>query len=263
MKLATIGSGTIVETFLAACKEVDGIELKAVYSRTLETGLTLADKFGIIVVFTDLEIFYTNDLFDTVYIASPNSLHFSQAFKALQAGKNVIIEKPFASTLKETDTLIQLAAEKNLFLFEAISVLYMPNLALLKEKLPQIFPLTWIESTFFQYSRKYDQLKNGNLPNVFNPAFSGGALMNLNIYPIHFIVDLMGKPTDANYTANCHENGIDLSGIAVLRYPGVMCTSIAAKDSLGLNNVQIHGSTGTIVLEQWINGLKSFYIDPV
>lgn len=58
MKLATIGSGTIVETFLAACIEVEGIELKDVYSRTHETGLTLADKFGITVVFTDLGSLY-------------------------------------------------------------------------------------------------------------------------------------------------------------------------------------------------------------
>ena len=43
---------------------------------------------------TDLKTFFNITHMDTIYIASPNSLHFSQAKQAILAGKNVIVEKP-------------------------------------------------------------------------------------------------------------------------------------------------------------------------
>ena len=54
--------------------------------------------------------------------------------KALEAGKNVICEKPFTITAKQTQELIDLAKAKNLFLFEAITILYAPNYQYIKEK---------------------------------------------------------------------------------------------------------------------------------
>lgn len=51
---------------------------------------------------------------DTIYIASPNSLHFSQAKQAILQ-ENRIVEKPFFSTPKEMDEIIHLANEHNVY----------------------------------------------------------------------------------------------------------------------------------------------------
>lgn len=58
---------------------------------------------------------------DTVYVAVPNSLHYSFAKKALLAGKNVICEKPFTVKYDEFKELKQIAKEKQLILVEAIT----------------------------------------------------------------------------------------------------------------------------------------------
>ena len=70
-----------------------------------------------------------------VYVASPNSLHFEHALKALKAGKNVICEKPFTSTVKEFDCLVKEAQARHLYLFEAIVTAHMPNYLRMKEEM--------------------------------------------------------------------------------------------------------------------------------
>ena len=123
---------------------------------------------------------------ELVYIATPNSLHYAQTKAALLAGKNVLCEKPFVPTVAEADELIALAKEKHLFLFEAITTAHHPNYALAKQYLDDIGSLRIVSCTFCQYSSRYDALLSGQVPPVFDPACCGGALMDLNLYNVHF-----------------------------------------------------------------------------
>jgi hypothetical protein len=63
-------------------------------------------------------------------------------------------------------------------------------------------------------------LKAGEISNIFNPEFLGGALQDINIYNVHFGMVLFGQPIQADYFANLYENEIDTSGIMVMWYPG-------------------------------------------
>ena len=92
MKIGTIGTGFIVEWFLTAVEHNENCECLAVFSRKEETGRALADKFNVKKVYTDFEEMLKDEEIDFIYIASPNSLHYSYALKALEAGKNVIGE---------------------------------------------------------------------------------------------------------------------------------------------------------------------------
>lgn len=258
MKIATIGTGVIVEGFIDACRKVDGVEIVAVYSRQESTGKQLADKFGITKIYTDMQMMLNDPEIDTVYIASPNSLHFTQTLDVLNAGKNAIVEKPFCSTDDESEQLINMAIEKGCYLFEAMSIRFMPNLELLKQKLNLIEPIKWTELSMCQYSSKFNALRAGELPNVFNPEFSGGAFMDLNIYHLNFAIELFGYPTNSQYFANLHPNGIDLSGLLYMQYPNMTISAIATKDSVGKPYGVIHGENGMIEFNEGVNGLRSF-----
>ena len=76
----------------------------------------------------------------------------------------------------------------------------------------------------------------------------GGALMDINQYNVHFAVGIWGTPKDVCYYPNL-SNGIDTSGVLVLRYPNFVCSCIGAKDSHGLSHVTIHGEKGSIHME--------------
>ena len=118
MNVATIGTGGIVENFLEACKQND-ISCLAMYSRVKDHAKALAEKYQVESIYTDLDAMLAREDIDFIYIASPNSLHYSQAKKALHYGKHVICEKPFTSTLAEFDDLLSYATSHHLFLFEA------------------------------------------------------------------------------------------------------------------------------------------------
>ena len=261
MKLGTIGSGFIVLQFLDAAKRVDGVELVATYSRTLAKANELKDTFNMNEAYDDYEKFIHSKSFDTIYIASPNSLHYQQAKDCLNANKNVILEKPFCSTDKESIDLINLAKEKGLYLFEAMSINYMPNLDLVKSKLVTIGPLKWVELSMCQYSSKYDSFKRGEVPNVFNPAFSGGALMDLNIYHLQFILNLFGNPKSMKYLPELAKDGIDVAGLLMMDYDGFKVSALSAKNAKGKPFGIFHGEKGVIEFNQGINGLSSFDID--
>ncbi len=249
MKIATIGTGFIVDRFIQAAQLHTKCEIHAVYSRSLENAKNFADKYGISKTFDCLNSMLSDPIIDCIYVASPNSLHYTQTKMALLAGKHVICEKPFTTTTKELQELIDIAKKTNCFLFEAIIPIHLPNYKWMKSQLLNLGEIKMVQCNFSQYSSRYDAFKRGEKPNIFNPEFSGGAIMDLNIYGIHFVMGLFGTPKDAHYYANI-ENGVDTSGVIILEYPGFLATCVACKDSKSLNRSQIQGTKGFFTIEQ-------------
>ena len=150
-----------------------------------------------------------------IYVALPNNLHFSFAKEALLAGKHVILEKPFTVTYEEAKEIAAIAREKKLYLFEAITTQYNPNYHKMKELLPRLGDIKLVALNFSQYSSRYDNFKKGIISPSFDPNNAGGALMDLNIYNIHFVAGLFGKPLKVRYCSNM-ERDVDTSGILVM-----------------------------------------------
>ena len=244
MRIGTIGTGFIVKSILENVQRTEGISCEAVYSRSEEKGWALAREFGIEKVYTDLNDLCADPEIDFIYIASPNSLHFAHAKKALSSGKHVLCEKPFVPTAAEARELIALAKEKHLLLFEANTTLHHPHFGWIREHLQDLGQLQMISATFCQYSSRYDAFLAGQTPNVFNPAFSGGSLMDLNVYNISFVAGLLGRPDQVAYFPGTHANGIDTHGVLILRYGNVICQCTAAKNASCTNSVQVIGDKG-------------------
>jgi predicted dehydrogenase len=261
MKIGTIGTGVIVEEFLNAVKEIGNVECTAVYSRKEETARALANKYNVKQIYTDYDALLKDENINFIYIASPNSMHYEYALKALKNRKNVICEKPFTSTVNEANTLINLAKEKKLFLFEAITTLHLPNYNLIKEHIKALGELKIVQCNYSQYSSRYDKFLAGEVTNAFNPEFSGGALQDINIYNLHFVTGLFGKAKEVHYIANIAQNGIDTSGIAILKYDNFICECVGAKDSKSQSFVIIQGTKGYIKLNSPANQCLSFEID--
>lgn len=260
MRIGTIGTGSIVENFLNAFRDAKNVECTAVYSRKEETAREFADKFQVRQIYTDYERMLEDDNIDFIYVASPNSLHYDYTLRALQKGKNVICEKPFTSTVEEAETLIQLAGRSNLFLFEAITTLHFPNYKKIKEMLPSIGDIKVVQCNYSQYSSRYDKLLAGEVTNVFDPAFSGGSLVDINIYNLHFVIGLFGEPGQVIYMANKAGNGIDTSGIALLKYDGFVCECVGSKDSYSPSFAVIQGTKGYIKVQSPPNECRSFEV---
>lgn len=250
MKLAIIGSGMIVNDFLTMVRDVPRIQLEAIVgtNRSMDKMKLLKNEYGIRQVSTNYSDCLNNQNIDTVYIALPNHLHFSFAKQALLSKKNVICEKPFTLNLSEMKELRELALANKVMLLEAITNQYLTNYKKIKEAIHTIGAIKIIECNYSQYSSRYDAFKKGDILPAFNPKMGGGALMDINIYNIHFVTGLFGEPQIVNYLANV-ENGIDTSGILSLDYGDKKVVCIGAKDSTAPIRTIIQGEKGAIIIE--------------
>lgn len=94
-------------------KEHPGFSLAAIVERSKEESKT---KYPEAEIFTSVEEMLENADLQVVVINTPVQTHFEYAKKALEAGKNVIVEKPFTVNTSEAEELVQLAESKKLFL---------------------------------------------------------------------------------------------------------------------------------------------------
>ena len=259
MNLAIFGAGKIVQEFLEMVKDIPEINLTALLSseRSIEKNKDLIVTHDIDGVYTNEDEILKRTDVDTVYVALPNHLHYEFSKKALEAGKHVICEKPFTLTLKELEELEAIALEKDLVLIEAITNQYFANFAQLKEDLNDVGDLKIIECNYSQYSSRYDAFKEGTILPAFNPKMGGGSLMDINIYNIHLVVGLLGKPNRVEYYANI-EREIDTSGILVMEYDQTKVVCIGSKDTSAPIKSTIQGTDGSLIINGPTNTLESY-----
>lgn len=239
LHLATIGTSWITEQFIEAALETGYYALSAVYSRTVERAQALAQKHGGGYGTDDLDAMFADVSVDIVYIASPNKLHHAQAIAALEAGKHVIVEKPIFTSEAEWTEAFALAKEKDLYLFEAARHIHTKNYkhlkALIDFKRQQAkYPFLGANLNIGQYSSKYDRYNQAladdeSVPNVFNPAFDGGSLLDLGVYPLYVTIDLFGEPVEVSYHPVKGVNDIDLYGHTMLNYEDFNISIFASK----------------------------------
>jgi len=263
MKLAILGTGLIVkEGALPALQSVNEIEVTAIFARphSKKIAETLAARYSIPKVYTDYDELLAGADADFVYVGLVNSVHYEYAKRALLAGKNVIVEKPFASTAAQVKEICNLAVEKNLYVFEAVTLLHLPNFHAMKNFLPQLGKICSVTANYSQYSSRYDKYLRGEVLPAFDPKLSGGALYDINIYNLNFIIGLFGAPLHAIYEPNVGFNGIDTSGVVLMKYPNFFATALGAKDSDSPGFITVQGEKGWLRAIGAPNELKAFEI---
>ena len=246
LKLAILGTGTIITEALEAISEVPAIEKTAILARPKSVGKAeaFAKRFEIGQVYTDYDRLLAESGIDTVYVGVINSVHYDYAKRALLAGKNAIVEKPFTQTGEEAQELLHLAKERGLYVFEAITSRHALVYKRLKEELPGIGRIRLVLGNYSQYSSRYDRYLMQDVAPAFDPAAGGGALNDLGVYPLSILVGLFGKPETCFYLPNRGFNGVDTSGISVFQYKDFTASLSAAKDCGGDCFFLVEGEKG-------------------
>lgn len=247
--LGVIGTNWISDQFVQAALETGKYDLTAVYSRKLESAQKFGEKYGDVEYAIDLKTFFNIEHMSTVYIASPNALHFEQAKQAILAGKNVIVEKPAFSTPAEMDEIITLANQQRVFFFEAARNIHEKSFKKIGSLLPSKNEIIGANFTYMKYSSRYDQVLDGQEPNIFSPRFSGGALMDLGVYLVYATIAWFGMPNESHYFARKIQTGVDGLGTAILRYDRFDVTIQAGKIGDSSLSSEIYFDNGTLLLD--------------
>jgi predicted dehydrogenase len=173
-----IGPGKIAERFAQCVDVVEGASIHAVASRNPDRGKKFAKRHKVAVVYSSYEELVSDPEIDVVYIATPHNFHYENTKLCLEAGKHVLCEKPLTVNANQSERLIALAREKQLFLMEAMWTYFLPIYSVVRQWLDtgKIGEITFMTSTF------------GFIPNrdpdsrLFNPRLAGGTLLDIGIY---------------------------------------------------------------------------------
>lgn len=259
LKYSVIGTSWITKSFIEGANLYEDLCFDGVYSRSFEKGSAFAEETGAKRIFTDFSDLASSDT-DLVYVASPNVCHYEQCKELLLNGKHIICEKPVTITAGEFKELCNIANEKNLVYFEAIMYMHTPLRQVLKDAVKKIGTIRSATIDFSQLSSKYQALKNGELPNIFNPEMKTGALNDLGIYCVYPVIDLFGMPEKITPVQHFLHTGADGSGSAAFEYADKLVTITYSKVGQSRSTSQIMGDEGTVTIESIskLDGIRLF-----
>lgn len=250
IRLATIGTSTIVERFVEAVGRVDGIRVDVATSRDLARGRAFAESNGIPEATDDLAALAASGRIDAVYVGSPNGAHAAQARAAIEAGLHVFLEKPATPTSAEFAELIETAAARGVVVFEGMRNVYDPGFDKVRELLPRVGTVRRVSFALCQRSARYDLVLRGETPNIFDPALSGGALFDLGVYPLSAAVALFGAPAEVLASTVTIATGADGAGTALLTYPGFVADIGFSKITASTRPSEVQGELGTLTIDR-------------
>ena len=266
IKFAIIGTNWITEKFINGTMsppqgQKQLMQLSAVYSRDLNKAKAFASQFSITTVFDDLEELAKNNDIQAIYIASPNSLHYSQSKLMLENKKHVICEKPLSSNFQQAKALYKTAKQNNVIFFEAYKTAHLPNFQVIQNSLSKIGKLRKAHIHYCQYSSRYASYLAGEQPNTFNPNYSNGSIMDIGYYCIAMTTALFGYPNNIKAQATLLDSGVDGCGSALLEYDSYSVTIDHSKITESNQLSEIQGEQGSLLINHVGECLQVFHKD--
>ena len=236
------GTGKVAWDFSHSLRQVPHAQIVGVASRQVANAQAMAKNFGSH-AFPSYEEMLRDPRIEIVYIATPPHRHFDDCMLALDHGKAILCEKPFALSVCQTKRIIEKAREKNLFCMEGMWMRFMPLMGEVRGLIQNgAIGKPLLMSGDFGYPLIPD--KNSHL---FDPKAGGGALLDRCIYLLSLSHSLFGVPDKVTSNASLGSTGVDEQSIVTLQYvDGLLVQASASLRTLGTNEVVIMGDQGTL-----------------
>jgi len=239
-----IGAGWIATKAIApAMHAASDAIVQAVASRDLKR----AQALNSLTIHSSYEALINDPLVDAVYISLPNHLHCDWSVAALNAGKHVLCEKPFAMNTAEVEIMAQAAQDNDRLLVEAVSSRWHPRMIRLVDyvRAGNIGEIVSIESSF-----TFPASLDGNYRNAVE--MGGGALFDVGVYPLHAIAALIGneaKIVIESCDMKIGPTGIDLTSKWQMRInDSITANALASFEMPENQSLIVHGEKQSVEL---------------
>ena len=208
-----LGPGGIAQAFAKDLTFLEGHTIGAVGSRSLTNAQSFANTFGG-TAYGSYEELVADSHIDAIYVATPHPAHHDNVILALNAGKPVLCEKPFAVNAKQAQAMVDAAAKNKVALMEAMWARFLPHYAKVREIIASgvLGPILSIHADHGQ------RLADQGIARLVEPQLAGGALLDLGIYPISFAHMILGNPISITSSAVMTDKGVDAQTSMIFNY---------------------------------------------
>lgn len=246
IKWAMLGTSKISETMAAAIQESKTSELIAIYSRSLSTAQSFANKFSIPKYYDNADALLADPEIDAIYIGLPNHLHKEWIIRCAQARKHIICEKPFVTNLQDAQEALAAVNKANVFCMEALMYRCHP----LIQKLTELMKKKVIGDVRF-----FNAMYTANIQALANPV-EGGSILNLGCYPVS-LVRLLAGCAHGKHTAEPSnvvsigelddKEKNDARATVLLQFPKNMLATISTADDIEMySQFDVYGTNGCL-----------------
>jgi predicted dehydrogenase len=224
-----MGTGNIASKFASDVRLSPACEVAAVGSRTPAKAQRFGEQFGTRRAFGSYRELADCDEIDAVYVAVPNPVHRPAALLAIEAGKAVLVEKPFTVDLEEAQALVGAARDQRVFLMEGMWTRCLPHMRRIREilaegRLGEIRLVTAEHGVWFRRDATH---------RMYDPELAGGALLDLGVYVLSLASMVLGPPQQVTARSSFAFTGVDAQTEIILGYAGgaqaVLATSMEAQ----------------------------------
>lgn len=246
LRWGILATGGIAHAFTNDLR-LNGFTVQAVGSRTQAAADAFAAEFEIPNAHGSYEALAADPEVDVVYVSTPHPLHAGAARLLLEAGKHVLVEKPFTVNAREAQEIADLAAERGLLVLEAMWTRYLPHMVRVREIIAE-GTLGEVRTLLVDHTQK---LSDDPAHRINALELGGGALLDLGIYPVSFSWDLFGAPSTIQSTATFKDTGADAQIANIFAYDGGRVASmLSASDTLGPNTAVVIGTRARIEIDR-------------
>jgi predicted dehydrogenase len=248
LRWAIVGTGGIAKAFADDLRLSDAGELVAVGSRTAARAEAFAAQVGAPRSYGDQAEMLAADDIDAVYVATPHTAHRDAALAAIEAGKTVLVEKPFTINRAEAEELVKAARARGVFLMEAMWTRFLPHMVRLRELLAQgrlgdVRLVTAEHGVWFRRDPAH---------RMFDPYLGGGALLDLGVYPVSFMSMVLGTPASVLAATQFGDTGVDGQTAVITGYEGGrQGVATSSMEAFLPNRASIAGTDARIDIDAW------------
>lgn len=199
-----LGTGGIARTFTEDLLLL-GHDVAAVGSRATGTAAAFAARYGIGRAYGSYAELAADDEIDVVYVATTHNAHHAAARTCLEAGRAVLVEKPFTTNAPDAADLASLARERGLFAMEAMWTRFNPLVVRLRRLIAD-GAIGDVKAVYADFSENFPFDAAHRL---WAPELAGGALLDLGVYPVSFAWMLLGEPATVQAVSTPAPTGVD------------------------------------------------------
>lgn len=249
VRWGVVATGGIARTVVRDLALLPDAALQAVSSRSHERALAFAREFGAARAYADegstpgyQQLVEDPDV-EIVYVATPHGQHFEVARAALEAGKNVLVEKAFTVNAQEAQELVALAAAKGVFLMEAMWSRFVPGMLRAFDIIEsgELGEVQWVSADLGFPAPKDPASRLWDVP------AGGGALLDLTVYPLLWAVGALGFPDSLTAVGTLDDAGVDEQNALTLSYSdGQLACLISSLVAHGPRTATVAGTEGLL-----------------
>ena len=250
-----VGTGMIAHFHAKAIQAMPGGCVAGCFNQNADKANAFAAEYGC-KAYATLDEMLADSEIGIVTICTPSGAHRDPAIAAAKAGRHVVVEKPLEITLQRCDDIINACAQFGVKLCTIFPSRFSPANIALKEAIDGgRFGRLTLGDTYVKWWRTQEYYDGGGWRGTW-ALDGGGAFMNQAIHNVDLLCWLMGDVAEiAGFTSTLAHERIEVEdvGVACLKFAngaiGVMEATTAAWPGL-LKKTEIHGSRGTVIIEQ-------------